>query len=152
NTGTMNMQNPATGHFVSVTGQTGQIDLTVSGMSGNLTYAIGSGSPTTVSGMNCANQTPPAIDDGSSAAPLGVAKFPSLFSLYATRPPWKVAGVDYAVGFPSGISLSDPTTSTIPGTVIDAADHLLLVTGNGVTISGYDFSLHGGWGVGVPSG
>jgi len=33
-----------------------------------------------------------------------------LLSGYVVRPPWKVAGVDYAVGVPAGTALADPTT------------------------------------------
>ena len=33
---------------------------------------------------------------------------------YAVRPPWNVAGVDYAVGIPSSVTLLDPTTSVPP--------------------------------------
>jgi hypothetical protein len=38
------------------------------------------------------------------------------------------------------------------GVSVDKINHVVNVTGNNVTISGYDFSLEGGWGVSVNSG
>lgn len=86
-------------------------------------------------------------NNGSSAAPSGPAQLPSLLAGYAMRPPWEVAGVDYAVGIPSGTALKDPLSLSMPGVTVDATRHYIFVTGNNVTLSGYDFSREGGWGV-----
>src|SRR5689334_13722464 len=56
-----------------------------------------------------------AYADGVSSAPAGAPIRPTILNGYAVRPPWKVAGVDYAVG------------------------------GSNVVLTGYDFSLGGGW-------
>ena len=65
----------------------------------------------------------------------------------AARPPWEVAGVDYAVGVPTGTTLKDPTLISMSGVSVDTTNRLIRITGNNVTLSGYDFSLHGGYGV-----
>jgi hypothetical protein len=83
-------------------------------------------------------------NDGSSNAPSGTAQHPDLLSGYTTRPPWMVAGVDYAVGVPAGIALKDPVTLNQPGVSVDIVNHVVTITGNNVTIKGYDFSLEGG--------
>src|SRR5262249_49912615 len=101
------------------------------------------------------------LGDGSANAPTGTPQYPHLLDLnspstqtfgetYVTRPSWNVAGVDYAVGIKSGITLRDPT----PGGVLDPALAALgcslsganiFVNASNVTISGWDFSLHGGY-------
>jgi hypothetical protein len=75
-----------------------------------------------------------------------------LLSSEAHRPPWNVAGVDYAVGTPSGTTLKDPSTISLSGVSVDKVGHYVTVTGNDVVVSGYDFSLGGGWGVQVTGG
>ena len=85
------------------------------------------------------------FNDGSAGAPAGAPQLPSLLSGYAARPPWQVAGVDYAVGVPSGMTLKDPATINMAGVSVNAASHLIVMSGNNVTLSGYDFSLEGGW-------
>ena len=104
-------------------------------------------------------QAAPAIpDDGSASAPSGTAPRPSLMDGYSLRPPWKVAGVDYAVGFPSGQSLKDPTTDSAitsnPSITVDVrgANRTIEVNGNNVTFDGYDFTLHGGYTLSVATG
>jgi hypothetical protein len=77
---------------------------------------------------------------------------PGLRSSYVTRPPWKVAGVDYAVGVPTGTALVSPSTISMPGVQLNTPSHLVVITGNNVTWSGYDFSVDGGWGVVVAPG
>jgi hypothetical protein len=77
---------------------------------------------------------------------------PSLLNGYAVRPPWKVAGVDYGVGYPSTIKLAEPSTISMIGVSADRRNHTLTVTGDDVTIDGYDFSLDGGWKISVTSG
>ncbi len=88
-----------------------------------------------------------AINDGSANAPVGVAQLPNLLSGEAVRPPWQVAGVDYAVGNPTNITLKDPSSISMAGVTVDKVNHIVTVTGNNVTLDGYDFSLSGGWGV-----
>ena len=46
--------------------------------------------------------------DGCPDAPVAAIQVPTILSHYATRPPWKVAGLDYAVGVPAGAVLRDP--------------------------------------------
>ena len=48
--------------------------------------------------------------DGSASAPGGAAQYSTLLSGYEVRPPWEVAGVDYAVGPQTGVTLKDPST------------------------------------------
>ena len=80
--------------------------------------------------------------DGCSGASAGTPQFPTILSSYADRSPWNVAGVDYAVGIPSGTVLKDPTTVALPsGCSLSGTT----VTCNGtVTLTSYDFSLHNG--------
>ena len=42
------------------------------------------------------------LGDGSANAPAGTPQFPTLLNGYAKTPSWNVAGVNYAVGIPSG--------------------------------------------------
>jgi hypothetical protein len=91
-------------------------------------------------------------NDGSSNAPANAPQMPNLLEGYATRPPWNVAGVDYAVGYATGTTLSNPSTIHMAGVVVDSLNHVVRVIANNVTLSGYDFSLGGGWGVSVNGG
>ncbi|MCU1340553.1 MAG: hypothetical protein JWO19_6134, partial [Bryobacterales bacterium] len=99
---------------------------------------------------------PPASGsaDGAANAPAGAPQLPHLLDGYAVRPAWQVAGVDYAVGVPAGMSLKDPTiAANLPaGVTIDSVNHVLNIKGNNVTLNGFDFSLHGGWGVNIQAG
>jgi hypothetical protein len=88
-------------------------------------------------------------NDGSANAPAGSPQLPNLLSGEAVRPPWEVAGVDYAVGYSSGTVLKDPATISMPGVSVDPSTRTVFVTGNNVTLDGYDFSLHGGYQVAV---
>jgi hypothetical protein len=81
--------------------------------------------------------------DGSANAPAGSPQMPSLLSGYVARAPWEVAGVDYAVGIPSGTVLKNPSTISMAG--VSVSGSVVTVTGNNVTLNGYDFSLNGGW-------
>jgi hypothetical protein len=85
-----------------------------------------------------------AINDGSANAAVGSPQLPNLLSGYAVRPAWQVAGVDYAVG-PTSTPLKDPATISMAGVSVDTATRTINITGNNVTLSGYDFSLHGGY-------
>lgn len=111
-------------------------------------------------------------DDGFTTAPPGTAQYPNLLltnnsaqqtfgRTYVTRPPWKVAGVDYHVGidrnlYPSNANLKDPW----PGYPTNAQSALhaslqnvgltmnpatfLIVLPDSFTLDGFDFSLHNG--------
>ncbi len=96
-----------------------------------------------------------AFNDGSTGAPAGTPQFPNLFTTnaapgsYATRPPWKVAGVDYHVGidrntYPTNASLKDPSSATLPSGVTRTGT-VMTISGNNVLLDGFDFSLGGGW-------
>jgi hypothetical protein len=87
--------------------------------------------------------------DGALSAPTGTAPLPTLFSAtYTIRPPWKVAGVDYPVGLPSGTTLSNPTTAGLPtGCTYSSSAHTVNCVTAGVTVSGYDFSVGNGVGL-----
>jgi hypothetical protein len=93
--------------------------------------------------------TPSQYSDGSANAPAGSTQLPTLLDGYAVRPPWAVAGVDYAVGVPAGMTLLDPATISMAGVEVDLVAHLVTVTGNNVTLNGYDFGPGGGWGISV---
>jgi hypothetical protein len=84
--------------------------------------------------------------DGKKGAPIRAAQYPTLLDKYRSRPPWNVAGVDYAVGYAAGTVLKDPMTAALPaGVKRDSAHHVFLITGNNVVLSGWNFSLEGGW-------
>jgi hypothetical protein len=85
------------------------------------------------------------LGDGSANAPAGTPQLPNLLNGYAVRAPWMVAGVDYAVGVPSGTTLKNPSTISMAGVSVNTTSHVVTVTGNNVTLNGYDFSLNGGW-------
>lgn len=67
--------------------------------------------------------------DGFAGAPTGTAQYPSFFSGYVTRPPWHVAGVDYAAGTDSTVTFLSP--STLNGAFSGA----VTVSGQNVTVS-----------------
>ena len=85
-------------------------------------------------------------------APVGTPELPNLLAGYAVRPTWMVAGVDYYVGVPQNLTLLNPDTIKMAGVQVDASTHTITITGNNVTLSGYDFSLNGGWGISINSG
>ena len=91
-------------------------------------------------------------NDGSANAPAGTPELPNLFAGYAVVPPWKVAGVNYHVGVPQNLTLLNPTTISMAGVQVDAVAHNITITGNNVTLSGYDFGLNGGWQVELAPG
>ena len=84
-------------------------------------------------------------NDGSANAPAGSPLLPSLLADYAVRPPWEVAGVDYAVGVPTGTTLKDPSTISMAGVSVNTTNHTATIAGNNVTLSGYNFGLANGW-------
>ena len=97
---------------------------------------------------------PSGYNDGSAKAPVGNPQLPNLLSGYSVRPAWQVAGVDYAVGVPTNMTLKDPTVAAnLPaGVSINSTNHVIDITANNVTLNGYDFSLHGGWGINIDPG
>lgn len=86
-----------------------------------------------------------SFTDGLTGAPAATVQKPGLLNGYALRPVWKVAGVDFAVGLPSGTLLKDPALISLAGVTVNVALHAVVITGNNVTLDGYDFSLNGGW-------
>lgn len=86
-----------------------------------------------------------AYVDGCPGAPTGTAQQPSLLSSYAVRPPWNVAGVDFPTGYPTNITLADPSTISMSGVTVNATAHTVTVSGSNVTLSGYNFGLANGW-------
>ena len=63
--------------------------------------------------------------------------------------PWQVAGVDYCVGYETNIVLKSPEAIAMAGVSVNTTTHIVTVTGNNVTLDGYDVSLNGGWQVNV---
>jgi hypothetical protein len=51
--------------------------------------------------------------DGCPADSAEQPAFSTLLNRYKVRPPWNVAGVDYAVGIPSGVILKDPRSAPL---------------------------------------
>jgi Bacterial Ig-like domain/RTX calcium-binding nonapeptide repeat (4 copies) len=111
-------------------------------------------SPENVPALTESSQTA----DGFISAPNCSVQNPSILNTYhppgqpdsrsmtnAHQPPWHVAGVDYCVGYASNTVLKNPQTISIAGVSVNTADHIVYVTGNNVTLDGYDFSLNGGW-------
>ena len=116
----------------------------------------------TLAGFSTAD--PWANLDGRAGAPSGTAQYPNLLNSYpstsppnarvrwpnsGTQSPWEVAGVDYAVGVDSGVSLTDWASISIAGVTVNhgsetGASNSVTVTGTGITINGFDFTLHGG--------
>ena len=95
--------------------------------------------------------------DGYAGAPVGSPQFPTLLNGYTARTPWHVAGVDYAVGIPSGTVLKDPFQGLTPsngnldpvlvalGGSYDSGNIIINFAGvNNANINGWDFSLNGG--------
>lgn len=95
---------------------------------------------------------PVNLSDGSATAPTGRPEFANLLNRYSARPSWNVAGVDYAVGVSAGTVLKDPATISIAGVSVDPTAHTATISGSNVVLSGYDFSLNGGWLVNVVGG
>ena len=109
---------------------------------GTLTYLMTVSDPA----GNVINVDPTVtLGDGSVNAPAGPAQLPNLLSGYVARPPWMVAGVDYAVGVPSGTSLTPWYSLSGSGISVNTSTHVVSVYNtSGVNITGVDFSLNGG--------
>ena len=79
---------------------------------GTLTYLVAVTDPV----GNVTTFDPTAmLGDGSANAPAGTPQLPTLFSGETVRPTWMVAGVDYAVGIPTGTVLKDWQSLSGPG-------------------------------------
>ena len=110
---------------------------------------------------NDATVDPPLnLGDGSANAPAGTPpELPNLLSGYAVRPSWNVAGVDYAVGIHQRTVLKDPFASGVLASALvalggsaNSSSHVITFSGvNNAVISGWDFSLEGGWTVQILS-
>jgi hypothetical protein len=82
--------------------------------------------------------------DGSLRAPEGAERpFPSLFTPYLVRPPWKVAGVDHGVGA-SGVLIDWREISGFNVQVNRVKGVVKVENGNASRLTGIDFALHGG--------
>jgi hypothetical protein len=90
--------------------------------------------------------------DGCPSAPTATTQYPTLLSSYTKRPPWNVAGVDYPVGVPSNITLKDPAVDALPSACSYSSGTFTVSCSGTFTLSGWDFSLHGGVKVSVSSG
>ncbi len=94
------------------------------------------------------------LPDGCAGSPAGAPQYPSLFSAplaphpspYPVRPPWNVAGVDYHVGVPSEVSLTDfHADGALPACAsLHKPTGRVVVTSAPCQLSGIDFSGHGG--------
>jgi hypothetical protein len=83
--------------------------------------------------------------DGFENAPSGASQFPRALDHYKTRPPWRVAGIDYHVGIPDGVALKDPTVERLPvGVSYDSGAHTITIGSSNVTLDGWDFSKENG--------
>jgi len=79
--------------------------------------------------------------------PPPIGQHPALLASYVLRPPWKVAGVDYAVGVPPTATLTDWQLLSGPGISVNTTampPYVRVDNTSNVVISGIDFSLHGG--------
>jgi hypothetical protein len=92
----------------------------------------------------------PACPPHHPPPPTG-AQHPGLLAGYALRPPWNVAGVDYAVGVPAMTALTDWQSLSGPGISVDTssappygAPHVRVDNTSNVVMDSIDFSLHGG--------
>jgi hypothetical protein len=92
-------------------------------------------------------QTRPPTCPPTCALPSPSGQHPTLLASYAVRPPWKVAGVDFAVGVPSTMTLTDWHLLRGPGITVNATavpPYVRVDNTSNVVIAGVDFSLHGG--------
>jgi hypothetical protein len=128
----------------------------------NLTTAIVSCSPvitaTNANGSSSATITVNIYADGLVNAPSGAAQFATLLNAYHARgaisgrdrangfqPQWAVAGVDYAVGPPTGQSFIDPQTGSLPNGCSRGTNQIICTNTSAIVFDGWDFSLGGGW-------
>jgi hypothetical protein len=91
--------------------------------------------------------------DGGANAPTGAPQFPMLLSNYAVRPPWQIAGVDYAVGLnanygtstawkiPNGVTGGN--TALPSGATLSGGNRIQISSAN-VTMNGWDLTQGAG--------
>lgn len=95
-----------------------------------------------------------AYPDGCSGAPTpaGAIEYPNLLAQYgANRSPWNVAGVDYYVGMPAGLTLADWRTLQNNSNWQFSNGTLRCQSGSPV-LNGYDFTTgSAGWSIYVPT-
>jgi hypothetical protein len=115
------------------------------------TYA-GCQAPASSSGScpHAAEAAAAGLNDGCSSALTSGTLVPNFFRgfanglSYPVRPPWDVAGVDYAVGAPaSGQSYADPAGGGLPAGCTYSGNAVTCANDN-TTLQGWDFTLHGG--------
>ena len=106
---------------------------------GKVTYLV---SETDPAGNAISFDPPITVGDGSASAAVGTPQLPNLLNGYAVRPPWQVAGVDYAVGINAGTVLKNPLTMNMAGVSVDTANKVVYVTGNNAVLDGWNFN---GW-------
>lgn len=86
-----------------------------------------------------------AYGDGALGAPNATIQYPSLLDGIAFPPPWRVAGVHYAVGPDAAYSAAylDPATISGTGITVNGTTKTITISaasaGN-VTLTGYDFT------------
>ena len=110
---------------------------------GQVTYLV---SEKDAAGNIISFDPPFGLGDGSATAAAGTPQVPNLLNGYAVRPPWQVAGVDYAVGINAGTALGNPLTINMAGVSLDTTNKIVYVTGNNVVLNGWNFT---GWSVSI---
>jgi hypothetical protein len=105
---------------------------------------IGGGAKPTILQSGRLITTAQAGGGPSTAGSECAAQHPSLLSAYKWRPAWRVAGVDYCVGHATNAPLKNAATISMAGVSVNAIKKIVTVTGNDVTLDGYDFR---GWNV-----
>jgi hypothetical protein len=152
----------SSGGAITVTSQ-GQTDLT--GATAAVAYTL-TVTATNASGTSTGQSIPITVyADGFAGAPTCSVQFATLLNGYHTggagagrakgngyQPPWNVAGVDYCVGLPSGLSLTAASAISMSGVTVDASGHNITVnTATSVTLDKIDYTGNGGWGVVISS-
>lgn len=124
--------------------------VTITGLTINTTYHFKVFSTNTSGKVSSStDQIFTTPDDGSGSASTAAIQLPHLLDGYAVRPPWQVAGVDYAVGIHSGVtltpasSLSSNPNLTISGNNISCSG-TSSITLDSIDFTGYSFSTSAG--------
>lgn len=77
--------------------------------------------------------------DGFSGAPVATIQHPLRLASLKYRPPWRVAGVDFAVGYPSSTVLKVPGVDAMPtGATYFAGTGTIGVTGSNVVLDAWN--------------
>lgn len=86
--------------------------------------------------------------DGALDAPTGTIQLTTLLDGYDLRPEWQVAGVDFYVGLPDGVTLGNPTTDTLPsGASYSSGSHTVTLGSDNTTFEHWDMSVGNGVGL-----